>query len=125
MSGNYLAGAVWPPVMQHFIDSAGWRATYFGLAIFCVLTMAPLALFLRRPAPVTAVQAGASAPVMKSARFLGRSDPAHPLGQTPRRLQMVRGRRGLLRGDVDARCTSWPIAPTLGLAPRRAPRCCR
>jgi hypothetical protein len=26
-------------------------ATYFGLAIFCVLTMAPLALFLRRPAP--------------------------------------------------------------------------
>ena len=43
MSGNYLAGAVWPPVMQHFIDSAGWRATYFGLAIFCVLTMAPLA----------------------------------------------------------------------------------
>ena len=48
-----------------------------------------LALFLRRPAPVTAVQAGASAPVMKSARFLGRSDPAHPLGQTPRRLQML------------------------------------
>jgi MFS family permease len=75
--------------MQHFIDSAGWRATYFGLAIFCVLTMAPLALFLRRPAPVTAVQAGASATVMKSARFLGRSDPAHPLGQTPRRLQML------------------------------------
>ena len=26
MSGNYLAGAVWPPVMQHFIDSVGWRA---------------------------------------------------------------------------------------------------
>jgi MFS family permease len=89
MSGNYLAGAVWPPVMQHFIDSAGWRATYFGLAIFCVLTMAPLALFLRRPAPVTAVQAGASPPVMKSARFLGRSDPNHPLGQTPLRLQML------------------------------------
>jgi predicted MFS family arabinose efflux permease len=60
-SGNYLAGAVWPPVMQHFIDSAGWRATYFGLAIFCVLTMAPLALGLRARARHRGA-AGASAP---------------------------------------------------------------
>src|SRR4051812_10579645 len=27
-SGSYLAGAVWPPVMQHFIESHGWRRTY-------------------------------------------------------------------------------------------------
>ena len=26
MSGNYLAGTVWPPLMQHFIDTSGWRA---------------------------------------------------------------------------------------------------
>ena len=88
MSGNYLAGAVWPPVMQVFIDSAGWRSTYYGLGLFCVLTMVPLALFLRRPAPVAAAGAAAAdAPIPKSARFLGRSDPARPLGQTPNRLQ--------------------------------------
>ena len=89
MSGNYLAGAVWPPVMQHFIDSVGWRQTYFGLGLFCVLTMAPLALFLRRRAPGLAVAGEAGAPVPKSARFLGRSDPNHPLGMTPLRLQML------------------------------------
>ena len=25
-SGNYLAGAIWPPIVQHFVDSVGWRA---------------------------------------------------------------------------------------------------
>ena len=25
-SGNYLAGTVWPGVVQHFIDTVGWRA---------------------------------------------------------------------------------------------------
>ena len=51
MSGNYVAGAVWPPVMQHFIDSVGWRATYAGIGVFCVLSMLPLALVLRRRPP--------------------------------------------------------------------------
>jgi MFS family permease len=51
MSGNYVAGAVWPPVMQHFIDSAGWRATYVGMGVFCILAMLPLALLLRRRPP--------------------------------------------------------------------------
>jgi len=52
MSGNYAAGAVWPPVMQHFIDSAGWRPTYIGVGVFCLVTMLPLALVLRRRPPV-------------------------------------------------------------------------
>ena len=90
MSGNYVAGAVWPPVMQHFIDTAGWRATYFGLGAFCVCTMVPLALCLRRPAPVTLpAQATGGAPALKSARFLGRSDPAQPLGLAPGTLQWL------------------------------------
>ena len=40
MSGNYTAGAVWPPVMQHFIDSVGWRQTYVGMGVFCVAAIA-------------------------------------------------------------------------------------
>ena len=51
MSGNYVAGAIWPPVMQHFIDSVGWRATYFGIGVFCFLSILPLALVLRRRPP--------------------------------------------------------------------------
>jgi MFS family permease len=52
MSGNYTAGAVWPPVMQYFIDAVGWRQTYVGLGVFCLVTMAPLALVLRRRPPL-------------------------------------------------------------------------
>jgi MFS family permease len=51
MSGNYTAGAVWPPIMQYFIDSVGWRQTYIGMGVFCVLAMLPLSLVLRRRPP--------------------------------------------------------------------------
>jgi sugar phosphate permease len=55
MSGNYTAGAIWPPVLQHFIDSAGWRQAYVGMGIFCAVSMIPLALVLRRRPPVAAL----------------------------------------------------------------------
>src|SRR5216684_5257732 len=47
-SGNYLGGAVWPPVVQHFIETSGWRATHFGIGLFCLATMTPLAFVLLR-----------------------------------------------------------------------------
>jgi MFS family permease len=47
-SGNYLAGTIWPPVVQHFTAAEGWRATYIGIGIFCVFTTVPLSLLLRR-----------------------------------------------------------------------------
>lgn len=50
-SGNYLAGTFWPPVVQFFIDEAGWRATHMGIGVFCLVTMLPLALALRKRAP--------------------------------------------------------------------------
>ncbi len=55
-SGNYLAGTLWPPVVQHFVESSGWRATYIGLGVFCGVGMALLALFMR-PRPPAAVVA--------------------------------------------------------------------
>ena len=55
-SGNYLAGTVWPPIVQHFIQSASWRATYFGIAIFVLASMLPLALMLRRPPPIVELE---------------------------------------------------------------------
>jgi MFS family permease len=76
MSGNYAAGALWPPVLQHFIDTVGWRQTYVGLGIFCLVTMLPLALLLRpRPpaAPVPAAVGAASAAVASRSRPMGLS----------------------------------------------------
>jgi len=50
-SGNYFGGTIWPPVVQHFISDAGWRATHIGIGLFCVASMLPLVLALRRPTP--------------------------------------------------------------------------
>ncbi|HEX2547114.1 MAG TPA: MFS transporter [Ramlibacter sp.] len=71
MSGNYTAGAFWPPVMQYFIDAVGWRQTYIGMGVFCIANMVPLALFLRRKPPVQPVVVLASAAGTASARPLG------------------------------------------------------
>ncbi len=51
-SGNYLAGTIWPPILQHGIDTIGWRQAHMGIGIFCLLTILPLAFFLRRPSPM-------------------------------------------------------------------------
>jgi MFS family permease len=56
--GNYLAGAVWPPIVHYFIASEGWRATHIGIGVFSVVTMVPLILMMRRPSPVEPVAAG-------------------------------------------------------------------
>ena len=53
-SGNYLAGAVWPPIAQHFVEQVGWRQTYIGMGIFCGVTMALLAPFFRARPPALA-----------------------------------------------------------------------
>ena len=47
-AGNYLAGVVWPPVVQHFIVTAGWRATHIGIGLFLLIAMPPLVFLLRR-----------------------------------------------------------------------------
>jgi MFS family permease len=51
-SGNYLAGTVWPPIVAHFIGTIGWRHTYVGIAMFCLVAMSPLTLLLRRKPPL-------------------------------------------------------------------------
>ncbi len=79
-SGSYVAGTFWPPIVQHFIESAGWRRTYLGVAVFCVVTMLPLVLALRRRSPL----AGAT-----STTFGTASPSARPLGMSPNGLQTV------------------------------------
>ena len=69
-SGNYLAGAVWPPTLQYLFDTIGWRATYTGLGIFCTASMLLLGLALRRKPP--ALESAASAGrIERSERPLG------------------------------------------------------
>ncbi len=80
VSGNYLAGTFWPPVMQALFDAFGWRTAYLLAAAFCLIAMIPLAWVLRRPAPIGAVEAHA-APAPPTA--------AMPLGLRPAVLQAL------------------------------------
>jgi len=75
ISGNYLAGAIWPPVLQHFIDQAGWRAAYIGAGAFCIAVMLPLSLVLRKRPPMLGA-AGTVAALPMAERPLGLSPTA-------------------------------------------------
>lgn len=50
-SGNYLAGVFWPPLLQHLIETGGWRSAYTTVGIICLVVMVPLTLMLRRAPP--------------------------------------------------------------------------
>ena len=56
-SGNYIAGAFWPPVVEFLIQTTGWRTAHMWIGVICVVFMVPLALLLRSPAPVRAANA--------------------------------------------------------------------
>ncbi|MDP6705989.1 MAG: MFS transporter [Alphaproteobacteria bacterium] len=78
ISGNYLAGVVWPPVVQYGIDTVGWRQTYTAIAVFCLVSMGPLALLLYRRAEIATGPSGRAA-----------TDRGRPLGLAPRALQCL------------------------------------
>ncbi len=61
-SGNYLAGTIWPPLLQHAIAAFGWRPTHLAIGLFCVVTMLPLAFLLRRRTRIDAGPAPAAGP---------------------------------------------------------------
>lgn len=78
-SGSYLAGAVWPLVIEHFQSAYGWRATPIGIGLFAPVAMIPLGLALGRKPAATVYDAAEAA--TEAAR--GR------LGISPGRLQGV------------------------------------
>ena len=78
-SGNYLAGAVWPPLIERLIDVAGWRQAHMTVGIVCLVTMLPLSLALRSRPAVVEGQKIDPAP----------SAPASSLGLSPRAVQAL------------------------------------
>jgi MFS family permease len=47
-SGNYLAGTIWPPIVEHLTANLGWRQAYVLVGLFVTVTILPLAIVLRR-----------------------------------------------------------------------------
>jgi len=76
--GNYLGGAIWPPVVQHFMTTSGWRATLIGVGVFCAIAVLPLLVIFARRAPVEDLTVPARAPSVGSS-----------LGLSPAALQLL------------------------------------
>lgn len=55
-SGSYLAGTIWPPVVQYFVDTQGWRDTHTIIAGICLCTLLPLSAALRERSPSVPAQ---------------------------------------------------------------------
>jgi MFS family permease len=87
-SGNYFAGTVWPPVVQHFTDAVGWRMTHVGIGLFVLVGMLPFVALLRGRAPGLAHDADGATPATAQA-----SD--RPLGFSPGTLQALLACAGL------------------------------
>lgn len=77
--GNYLAGTVWPPIVQHLIEQGGWRHAHQVIGLFCLATMLPLTLALRRRPP-HATSAAAARPLRT---------PVAAFGIAPNQLQTL------------------------------------
>jgi MFS family permease len=95
-SGNYLAGAIWPPVLQTMIEHWGWRNAYIAIGVLCLVTLAPLSLLMRRRAPSAGdgsivkpeVRAASNAVsnVASNVASTSRSSAAQRAGENPRPL---------------------------------------
>ena len=83
-SGNYLAGTVWPPILQYFFETSGWRETYIGVGVFCTVSMLAISVFMRRRPPALTPAA-----VAASAR------PSEPLGMHPTALLAILAAAGV------------------------------
>ena len=57
-SGNYVAGTVWPPIMQWGLEHFGWRHTYIALGCVCGLLISLLALRMKPRPPLNEATPG-------------------------------------------------------------------
>ncbi len=46
-SGNYVGGAIWPPIVQYSLATYGWQATHIGIGLVAAALMALLLVVLR------------------------------------------------------------------------------
>jgi MFS family permease len=89
-SGNYIAGALWPPIVQHGIDAIGWRQTYVLLGLVCGAGMLLLlALRMRQRAPLVLMDAVAQPASAAAAPRPVALDRSRPFGLRPLHAQLL------------------------------------
>ena len=79
--GNYIAGAIWPPLVQHGITTIGWRHTYLLLGLVCGIGMFLLSLKMRAKPPIPKVSVATASTTS--------NDSARPFGLRPSHAQLL------------------------------------
>ena len=89
--GNYLAGAIWPPILAAVMEAESWRAASLLLAAASAASMPLLALALRARAPQEPEQEPEPGPEAASQRAPGAplAGPARQPGLGPRPLILL------------------------------------
>jgi len=72
-SGQSVAGAVWPPLLQYGIDEVGWRWTMILFAILVVVAVVGLTIAFLQAPPDASSASGASGSSSRSTASLGLS----------------------------------------------------
>jgi MFS family permease len=86
--GNYVAGAIWPPIAQWGIETIGWRTTYIYIGLFCGIGMALLSLAMKKRPPLSKDNLMApenAGPQKNRLKF----DQAMPFGLQPAKAQIL------------------------------------
>jgi MFS family permease len=60
-SGNYLGGAIWPPLVNFLIASVGWRHSQIVIGCICLAVILPTTLVMRRQVSASAAAANNAA----------------------------------------------------------------
>lgn len=79
--GNYIAGAIWPPLVQHGITTIGWRHTYLLLGLVCGIGMFFLSLKMRAKPPIPKASVATTSTT--------RDDSVRPFGLRPSSAQLL------------------------------------
>jgi MFS family permease len=113
-SGQSVAGAIWPMLFEHGVESFGWRHTMLAYAVFEIALILPAAALVFGPAPDAGGARGAAGPVrgMKA------------LGLRPRTVQILLSIAGFLccvpmampQGHLVAFCSDLGIPGAQGAA---------
>ncbi len=114
-SGQYVAGALWPPLFERAIASFGWQRTMLLFGLFAAVVIVPVALlFLKRPPEALPPGIAATAP-QPGARVLGLK-PNAALGLLALASFCCCVPMAMPAGHLVALCSDLGIAPAHGAA---------
>jgi MFS family permease len=114
-SGQYVAGACWPPLFERAIAAYGWRPTMIGFGLVVAGLIVPLALLFLRPPPQSREPAALAPSHMTTGRVLG-MHPNAAFGLLAGAAFLCCVPMAMPTSHLIALCADFGLSPTKGAA---------